>query len=181
MDFHRITNSGDSFHTAAATLYRTSFPINEQRFPEDHADALSDPAFHCEAILDNSAFAGLIFYWQMREFCYVEHFAVAGELRGRRVGSRALAEFCKRHGRVILEIDPVCDEITTRRKRFYQHLGFRSNPQDHRHPPYRGAFPPHRLEVLSYPNPLTEDEYNEFFQTLCVLPMRYSEPSRIAE
>lgn len=40
------------------------------------------------------------------------------------MGSRILEAFGKDHSLVVLEIDPPADDISVRRERFYQRLGF---------------------------------------------------------
>lgn len=106
--------------------------------------------------------------------CYVEHFAVNPALRGRSIGSGILSSFCARHPLSVLEIDPLADEVSVRRKGFYERLGFCLNPYEHRHPPYRVGNAPHPLLVMSWPRVLKQTEYSEFTEFLSHRVMRYS-------
>ena len=63
---------------------------------------------------------------------------------------------------VVLEIDPVTNELTAARLRFYKQCGFYTNPYPHRHPAYGKRYAPHHLTVLSSARPLHETEYQAF-------------------
>ena len=69
------------------------------------------------------------------------------------MGSAALSAFCRKVGRVILEIDPPVDDISIRRLHFYERLGFVANPYQYIHPSFRKPFTPHRLVLMSIPAP----------------------------
>ena len=99
----------------------------------------------------------------MKELFYVEHFAVNTQMRGSGIGSRLLADFCKDKPLALLEIDPPQDEISQRRLRFYERLGFVQNPYSHRHPPYRRGFEAHPLCVMTWPRAASRQEYDGFF------------------
>ena len=106
---------------------------------------------------------------------YVEHFAVVEALRSSGAGSRALAAFCPAHAPVVLEIDPPEDAVSTRRKGFYQRLGFAENSYAHRRPPYRTGFAPHPLVVMSWPEALSPEAYSTFSRMLSHRVMRYAQ------
>lgn len=84
------------------------------------------------------------------------------ELRGRKYGQRALEKLNEKGKTVILEIDPPVDEISIRRKGFYERCGFRANPYEHVHPAYHRACEGHRLVVMSCPGQLTGEQYDAF-------------------
>src|SRR5699024_11360412 len=73
--------------------------------PIYHIRALADPRFFCETIWEGEQFCGLIFYWELSGFQYIEHLAIEPSLRGSGIGSRCLEEFCKRNQKIVLEID----------------------------------------------------------------------------
>ena len=80
-------------------------------------------------------------------------------MRLRRAGTLLLGE---RKKTVILEIDPPNDEVSARRKAFYERAGYRANPFEHIHPPYRSEYEGHRLVVMTYPAAISENEYKNF-------------------
>lgn len=77
-------------------------------------------------------------------------------------GSRALELLQAKGKPVILEIDPPRDEVSRRRKGFYERSGFAANPFAHLHPPYRRGAAGHDLVIMSSPAALTEEEYGRF-------------------
>lgn len=172
MNFCPISHPASPYYEEAMTLYASSFPLYEQRLPADQLRVMKDPAFHCNALVENGVFVGILFYWEGTEITYVEHFAVSGECRGRGTGSRALTQLCAARSSVILEIDPPHDPISIRRKNFYQRMGFCENPYAHFHPAYRPGISPHSLLVMSWPSPLSEEGYQRFFDFLSERVMR---------
>ena len=75
---------------------------------------------------------------------------------------RILHDLCRRAGRVILEIDPPEDEISRRRRGFYERNGFVYNEYDYIHPSYLRPPQPHRLMVMSYPEAISPAEFEAF-------------------
>ncbi len=64
---------------------------------------------------------------------------------------------------IILEIDPVIDEISRRRLHFYLRNGFVANEQyDYIHPPYKTGDKPYPLLLMSSGAPLSEPLYHLF-------------------
>ena len=51
-------------------------------------------------------------------------------MRGRGYGAQALSLLGERKKTVIPEIDPPKDEVSVRRKAFYERAGYRANPFD---------------------------------------------------
>lgn len=162
MKFERLTGVGDGRYGAARAIYAASFPYHEQRDDAAQAAALANAYYRFELIYDGGAFAGLMLCWEAERFVYVEHFCVLPELRGRGCGARALGLLSGVGKNVILEIDPPVDEISRRRKNFYERAGFAANAFAHVHPPYRAGFSGHPLVVMSYPRALTDTEYRKF-------------------
>ena len=160
--FSRITSSTHPFFADAFDLYAQSFPIHEQRLSKSQQNILSHPQYHCDAVLEDDTFCGILFSWEIGSLTYIEHFAVSPSLRGQGTGSRILGEFLKTHPLTVLEIDPPQDDISIRREKFYQRLGLVSNDVSHYHPPYRPQTAPHKLVVMSYPRTLSPAEYHMF-------------------
>lgn len=152
-----------SFHD----LYVVSFPIFEQRSAAQQADAFQSEQYKLLAFTEGEAFLGFISYWEFDTYCYVEHFAVNAELRGKGYGSTMLREFQQSTGKLILlEIDPITDSVSEARLRFYKKCGFHENPYPHRHPAYRGEYHPHPLIVLTSKRAMSKEEYQMFYKDL---------------
>ena len=74
----------------------------------------------------------------------------------------ALEALCAQCGLVILEIDPPVDEISIRRKGFYERAGYAENPFFHVHPPYHKGMEGHELVVMSSPSAISPDMFGKF-------------------
>ncbi len=173
MQQHIILSSQDALYEKFKGLYATSFPIFEQRSCDQQEVAFRDTRYRLLAYEKDQEFIGFIAYWQFVSYRYVEHFAISAHLRGQGFGSRLLRAFVQSTPTpVILEIDPIVDEVTKARLRFYRSCNFVENPFDHHHPPYRSEFSPHPLVVLSSGRALTEPEFRLFQTDLRQVVMR---------
>lgn len=83
-------------------------------------------------------------------------------MRGRGYGAQALSLLGERKKTVILEIAPPNDEVSVRRKAFYERAGYRANLFEHIHPPYHSEYKGHRLVVMTCPTAISENEYKNF-------------------
>ena len=119
MKLTRIDASHPLFE-ASFTLYEASFPPNERRMREDHLRALQDADFSPLGAVEDGVLLADVFLWETEDFCYLEHFAVQPSLRGHGTGSTILRQLLTQDKPLILEIEPPEDEITCRRKHFYE-------------------------------------------------------------
>ena len=162
MHFVRLATTERPEYDKALALYRESFPYHEQREARSQGDILSDEEYRFELVYDKDIFAGLLLCWETDAFVYVEHFCIFPELRGRSYGSQTLHLLAQCGKTIILEIDPPVDEISIRRKGFYERCGFKENPYAHVHPAYREGFSGHELKIMSWPRAITPAEYDRF-------------------
>ena len=140
LQFIPFKSRSDKGWAEAWELYEKSFPYNERWNAEGYDRAFGDPNFEADGIWRGDEFIGILFHWGADGYRYVEHLAVSPALRGQNMGSAALSAFCRKVGRVILEIDPPVDDISIRRLHFYERLGFVANPYQYiLHTPPAGA------------------------------------------
>lgn len=144
MIFERIGASHPLFE-ASFTLYEASFPPNERRTREDHLRALQDEDFFPLGAVEGGKLLADVFLWETEDFCYLEHFAVQPSLRGHGTGSTLLRQLLQREKPLILEIELPEDEITCRRKHFYERNGLCAQPYRHVQLHFRAAVPLFRL------------------------------------
>ena len=164
MECVRITRVDHPLYAEAMALYGISFPAHEQREAASQARILGQEAYHFDAFCDEGRFVGEILYWELDGTLYIEHFCVQPAQRNKGYGQRILASLPARTR--ILEIDPPVDEITRRRKGFYERCGYVENPYPHVHPPYHRGNKGHELVIMSAPRPLTRAEYDAFARAL---------------
>ena len=174
LEFKSFRSPSDAGWEEAWKLYEESFPRKETRSLADHLRALEDPRFTADGIWLDGEFVGLFYYWHAPGDAYAEHFAILPTMRGVNIGSRVLAEFCQRFGRVVLEIDPPETEIAQRRQRFYERMGFIANDYLYIHPSFQRPCEPHQLILMSYPEPMTEAECHALEQFVRNPVLRYS-------
>ncbi len=175
LQFIPFKSRSDKGWAEAWELYEKSFPYNERWNAEGYDRAFGDPNFEADGIWRGDEFIGILFHWGADGYRYVEHLAVSPALRGQNMGSAALSAFCRKVGRVILEIDPPVDDISIRRLHFYERLGFVANPYQYIHPSFRKPFTPHRLVLMSYPGAITYEEARSFADFVRETVLRYSE------
>lgn len=153
-------------------LYRASFPVYEQREEFCQKRVMNDREYHFNTIWDKDVFIGLILFWETEKFLYIEHFCILPEMRNKGYGKKVLEGMRQTNKAVILEIDPPVDDISFRRKVFYERLGYVANTYEHYHPAYLQGRPAHRLIVMSLYEPLTAEIYEAFYQYLTTVVMR---------
>ena len=119
-------------------IYVYSFPEHERRAIEAYETMCRvEPGFTPYTIRDASGAAmGLVWYWAMDGFAYLEHFAVAKTHRNAGVGAQILAEFLKSYPNVVLEVEEPVDDITRRRVAFYCRNGMTFNDFSYTNPGY---------------------------------------------
>lgn len=162
MRLERLRSETHEMYQKALDLYRISFPSHEQREAISQRRILGDSEYCFSLIYDDAVFVGLVLYWETVHFIYVEHFCILPEMRNRNYGQKVLELLGKGEKVVILEIDPPLDAISIRRKGFYERCGFAENSYPHIHPPYHRGNIGHDLVIMSFPRPITQEEYDGF-------------------
>lgn len=162
MEFIRIHSTENNYWNKMMDIYTSSFPIFEQRTLENQLAVLKNDKYNCVAVCEGNLLVGILFYWEINNYQYIEHLAISKELRGQNYGSKLLENFCESNKTIILEIDPPIDDVSINRLRFYSNLGFILKDFNHIHPPYREGYKGHALKIMSYNKALLNDEYNYF-------------------
>lgn len=162
MNFERITTNAHPMYASARELYGISFPTHEQREEPSQIAILGEKTYHFDLIYEGDAFVGLVLYWETEGYIYIEHLCILPQQRNRHYGQQALSLLAQRKKPLILEIDPPVDEISRRRKAFYERCGFVENPYPHVHPPYHRGCKGHELVIMSSPAGISPEEYDAF-------------------
>lgn len=175
MESIRITDPADVRFGEGWEIYRTCFPLHEQRTPEHQNVAMRSPQFSFRLWLDAGQVVGVMGYWEFERYLYIEHYAVTAARRGSGYGSRILGDLIRSTDKcVIVEIEEICDELTERRWKFYKKLGFVMNPYLHSLPQYRpdGEHREARLHILTYPGAIDRALYDRFARDQRQIVMR---------
>lgn len=138
MESIRIETTEHPLFAQLWKLYNDSFPRVERRTLEHQKTALRSELYSLLAYTDEGKFVGLVGYWEFDSYVYIEHLCVDPSLRSGGYGSRIMKHLCGSTDKtVILEIEPVVDEPTARRLRFYEKLGV----PDESLPPHAASLP----------------------------------------
>lgn len=136
-------------------LYTESFPENERR----DLDAWVDMSFHSSSFTNNIIFcggvpAGLLTVWLFPEFCYIEHFAVSPQFRGRGIGGQILDMLLRNISLpVVLEVEiPLPGDITEKRVNFYKRHGFVLRDVKYMQPPYSADREGEEMRIMYCPH-----------------------------
>lgn len=140
-----------------------SFPDEEMRTYEGQLALLDEDDYHliCKRNKDGKIVAFMTL-WEIEAFSFIEHLATSKESRGSGIGSKLLKEYmdsCKKP--IILEVDPGITEISKRRIKFYERLGFHLSPFTYFQPKLRKGAEECVLQLMSYPYPLSKETFVE--------------------
>ena len=95
IEIKRITST-HHLYASGESLMLSAFPIeerrdtDEQKYYTDHKEN-----FYYNIITDKEKFIGIITYWDMQSFYYIEHFAIDKDLRGKGYGQQVLNKLKK--------------------------------------------------------------------------------------
>lgn len=130
-----------------------AFPPEERRpMPQQRTYADHNPLFHPHAVMENGTFAGLLNYWTLQGFIYIEHLATCPSLRGGGLGKRILQQLIAQTTvPIVLEVEPPTNEISVRRIGFYKRCGFTLwEQQNYMQPAYADDLPSIPLLLMVY-------------------------------
>ena len=148
----RNIKSEDSLYPFIENLLVSSFPIQERRDIEDQRQLTNNsPIFYSNVVISDSYPIGVITYWDMEYFYYIEHFAIDEKHRNKGYGQETLSILKKTlKAPIILEAEVPADEISQRRINFYQRQGFILHDVPYLQPPYRNEDAWLPLKLMTY-------------------------------
>ena len=115
-------NTEHALYLFVEKLLHSVFPPDERRDDEQQrAYTDKNDKFHCLLIRDFEEPIGMITYWDLTDFVYIEHFAIHEDLRNKGLGEQAMKMFLKdMHVPVVLEVEMprIKGDITHRRIAF---------------------------------------------------------------
>ncbi|WP_165154809.1 GNAT family N-acetyltransferase [Parabacteroides sp. ZJ-118] len=134
-----VREIADPFLDLVEKTYTASFPEEERRdFSLVRRLLEEDNRFEMYALLRDGIYVGFITGWQFEDFVYVEHFAIEESVRDSGIGAKAMTGFLAlRKDPVVLEVEMPTEEMSKRRIRFYERLGFVLDHHVYFQPPYR--------------------------------------------
>ena len=142
-------------------LMEKSFPKDEYRTKENQKKLLKNPMYKLDVKTDKSGKTiAFLASWDFPKFTFIEHLAVDPSWRGKGTGSKIMKDFIKNSKKpIVLEIEIPNDEISIKRKNFYEKLGFKLNNHEYYQLPLRKGDKPMKLNLMSYPNEIPDETF----------------------
>jgi len=124
----------------AWSIYAEAFTGFERRARREQSRVMRHPLYRFSAILQDGVVVGVLAWWDVPDFCFVEHFAISSIQRSGGLGRRALALLLAHEDRpVIVDVEPFgSGQLSSRRVAFYARLGFKYCATPVTLPPYAG-------------------------------------------
>jgi GNAT superfamily N-acetyltransferase len=174
----RITTGDSRYYDYVERLLTTSFPAEEYRdLQELRAYTDTVPHFYCHIVLEDETPIGLVTYWDLGGFYYVEHLAVDPNRRNGGYGHGLLEYLADRLKKpIVLEVERPTEEMSRRRINFYRRHGYALWEKDYFQPPYKSGYDklPMYLMVKGDLNP--EEDFESVKE--CIHRAVYPEPER---
>lgn len=161
-----LKNKNDLFFKDAWQVYLESFPLQERRTLDEQVELFSEEKYKMLCYTKDNILLSIVFYWHISSYTFLEHFAVNSSLRGQFYGSEILKNFIKEHKNIVLEIEPIIDEITKKRQKFYEKFDFVLNNHKHYQVPFRKDEKELKLLLMSQKKPLSKNRYKILYKQM---------------
>lgn len=172
----RITDTASSEYRFTEELLTATFPREEYRdLHEQRSNTATNRQFHLMLANRGNEPIGFISYWQLQEFCYVEHLATLPSVRGCGMGREILEQLKRTTEKIVLEVEEPIDELATRRINFYRRAGFNVCPLPYEQPPYRtgdGTLP---MRLMFYGCPADKEHFTRAKELIYKYVYNYKE------
>ncbi|TXK86120.1 GNAT family N-acetyltransferase [Paenibacillus sp. N3.4] len=162
-------------------IMKSSFPDSEMRTYAGQQALLSNPYYHLITQMDdNENIIAFLAAWEFPLFRFVEHIAVNPTIRGGGIGGKLVNAYIGESQKpVLLEVEPPVIELAQRRVGFYERLGFHLNFFEYVQPPLQEGQEDLSLNIMSYPQALTESEFGLYKGTLYTEVYQVPERNRL--
>lgn len=142
-------------------LYEQAFPVEERRNLSAQQTLLNSGALRLALLEKDGLFAGFVFYWQLTDFAFIEHFAVSADQRGAGIGSGVMRLMEQEYPCIVLEVEPPHTIDAQRRIRFYEGLGFTAYTFSYLQPPYQAGGQPLPMLLMQKGMPPEEHTFSK--------------------
>lgn len=135
----RISTQDQDLYKFMEDLMVYSFPVEEYRDLKELKNFTDQRKnFYCNIIWQDEKPIGLMNYWDLNTFYYIEHFAIDEKHRNGGIGKQALKHLCEiLNSPIVLEVEHPDNAMAERRIRFYERQGFTLWDKPYLQPPYK--------------------------------------------
>lgn len=142
------------------SLLSRSFPEEEYRDREGQRALFRKSPYRVIGYEEEGVLLGILAVWELESVRFVEHLAVAPEARNRGIGRKLLTWYLQQEDRpMVLEVEYPENDLARRRIGFYQRLGCHLNEFPYLQMPLREGDEPLPLYIMSYPDPVSREEF----------------------
>ena len=142
---------------AVYAIMEQSFPLEEYRPYAAQKALLENIAYSIYVAREDSRILGFAAVWQLEDWLFLEHLAVAPECRNDGIGSKLLAFFAEE--RSCLEVEPPKTELSCRRVGFYQRNGYHFNYYFYEQPSLGEGRDPVPLYIMTSGSAITPETF----------------------
>lgn len=142
-----------------------SFPPNERRPFLEQKNLLNNEFYEIDCVMEKDILCGFVCKWNIYDFLFLEHVAIANEFRGKGIGSKMISSYLK-DKTVILEVELPHDTNSIRRINLYERLGFKLNEYEYYQLPLNKGDEKTKMFIMSYPNKLTPTEFDYYVKNI---------------
>ena len=159
----RLKNISDNYFDKAWELYEEAFPLQERRLFDAQVGLMKKSNYHFDIMIDDNQLIGLLLWWDLETFRYIDHFATSKQLRNKGFGKLILEKFKDNNDKpILLEVELPESELNKRRIKFYERTGFKLNQHHYELPDFKGNQSPLQLLLMTYHNLISAEDVEQF-------------------
>ena len=142
-------------------IYEAVFPPDERRDWTQLIDLLQNEQFVLNEIYFGKPLVGLISFWTLTNFIFIEHFVIRNSEQSKGFGTQVINQLLQEKSLpIILEVEKPVTEVAQRRIRFYERLNFKTCSGDYFQPPYSNGKNAVEMLLMSYPEEIRPDDFS---------------------
>ncbi len=122
------------------SIFTEAFTGFERRTRREQMRVMRHPRYRFSAVMREDSVVGVLAWWELPGFCFIEHFAISSAQRSGGLGRRAM-ELLKSHmdRPIVMDVEPFgSNHQAARRVAFYNRLGFTYGGESVTLPAYEG-------------------------------------------
>lgn len=159
MQLKKISSLNSKYFKDAWRIYKSSFPADERRPTSKQKKLFACPLYNFYSICEKNILLGIVSEWNLKDFLLIEHLAIKEGYRGTGRGTYLLKEHINNKNKVIVEVERPKNNISKKRIRFYEKIGFKLNKFGYMQPPYGKGKKAVKMFLMSYPREINKSEF----------------------
>ncbi|WP_294371268.1 GNAT family N-acetyltransferase [uncultured Clostridium sp.] len=163
MKNYKLDNINIDDFKSMYNVMEKSFPSIERRNYEDQKKLFHNKYYNVIGYKDEEDnVCAFLAFWKLKNFNFIEHFAVDDILRGNGIGTKLLKAYLNNNNKMtVLEVEMPDNDIAERRIQYYKRMGMKLNDYDYVQPPLQEGSPLLPLKIMSYGREIIHDEFLE--------------------